>query len=168
MVHTVRYLLLSLIFLFYFVTASPVSAQVCFDNSVCPQGYFCDIQVNPPGMCAERPVTGGGSGDNEYVDGQFLFDIDPLQESGLAKMIQFQTPGGILNILIPYLFTFAGLILFVMLLWGGFEMVSGAATPQSQEAGKNRITAALIGFTLLFVSYWIAQLVEFIFGLSIL
>ena len=78
------------------------------------------------------------------------------------------TPKGIISALLPYLFTFGGLILFVMIIWGGFEMLSGASDPKSQEAGKNRITAAVIGFLLLFASYWLAQIVQSVFGLSIL
>lgn len=78
------------------------------------------------------------------------------------------TPRGIIGEILPYLLTFGGLILFAMLLWGGFEMLSGAANPKSQEAGKQRVTTALIGFLLLFSSYWLAQIVQAIFGISIL
>lgn len=78
------------------------------------------------------------------------------------------TPRGIINNLLPYLFTFGGIILLVMIIWGGFEMLTGAADPKSQEAGKQRITNAVVGFALLFTSYWLAQLVETIFGVSIL
>lgn len=122
-----------------------------------------------------------GSPDDGLVTGEFLYDIDPLNPTSghqgeglvnaaqqLLRFITFQSPAGILNTLIPYLFVFAGLILFVMLLWGGFEMLTGAATPKSTEAGKQRITAALIGFILLFISYWIAQIVQFITGVNVL
>lgn len=85
-----------------------------------------------------------------------------------AKATMFSTPRGIISQLLPYLLTFGGLILFVMLIWGGFEMLTGAANPKAQDAGKQRITAALIGFILLFSSYWLAQLVQTIFGISIL
>lgn len=87
---------------------------------------------------------------------------------GAAPNVALTTPRGILGRLLPYLFTIAGLVLFVMIIWGGFEMLTGAANPKSQEAGKQRITAAVIGFLLLFSSYWIAQIVEAIFGVSIL
>ncbi len=85
-----------------------------------------------------------------------------------AKATTFSTPRGILSELLPYLMTFGGLILFIMLIWGGFEMLGGAADPKAQQAGKSRITSALIGFILLFSSYWLAQLVQTIFGISIL
>lgn len=78
------------------------------------------------------------------------------------------TPRGIISKALPYLFTFAGLILFVMIMWGGFEMLTGAANPKSQEAGKQRITNAIVGFLLLFCSYFLAQLVELILRIDIL
>lgn len=87
---------------------------------------------------------------------------------GSAPDVSLTTPRGILGRLLPYLFTIAGLVLFVMIIWGGFEMLTGAANPKSQEAGKQRITAAVIGFLLLFSSYWLAQIVQAIFGVSIL
>ncbi|MEP7167346.1 MAG: pilin [Candidatus Woesebacteria bacterium] len=82
--------------------------------------------------------------------------------------VQLTTPRGIISKLLPYLFSFAGLILFIMILWGGFEMLTGAADPKSQQAGKERITAAIIGFLLLFSSFWLAQIVQKVFGISIL
>lgn len=85
-----------------------------------------------------------------------------------AKAQAMSTPRGFISAIIPYMFTFGGLILFIMLIWGGFEMLTGAANPKSQEAGKQRITNALIGFILLFSSYWLAQIVQAIFGISIL
>lgn len=79
-----------------------------------------------------------------------------------------ETPGGFLSALFPYLFMGGGVILFGMLVWGGFEMLMGAAEPKQQEAGKQRISAAAIGFVLLFTSYWIAQILQIVFGINIL
>ncbi len=110
---------------------------------------------------------------------QNFSDFDPLKIGGgqdisagggntaSSKAAHFSTPGGILSELLKYAIPAAGLILFVMIVWGGFEILSGASTPQSKDAGKQRITAALIGFVFLFVSYWIAQIVELVFGVRI-
>lgn len=81
--------------------------------------------------------------------------------------VDYTTPRGVISALLPYIFTMAGLILFVMLVWGGFEMLLGASDPKQQQAGQQRLTAALVGFILIFAAYWIAQLVEKIFGVSI-
>ncbi len=101
---------------------------------------------------------------------QFIQDLNDQIFDGVdpAKVAQFQTPRGIISELLPYIFTFAGLILFIMIIWGGMEMLTGASDPKSQEAGKNRIMNAIIGFMLLFCSYFIAQLVELVLRVDIL
>lgn len=155
------------------------SKYACACNGVVPfsmtTGQTC---------CGYRPTGGGTNGC--YSTAQALPDenggngtggvglsastLDNLNASifGGAPDEQLTTPRGIISKLLPYLFTLGGLILFVMLIWGGFEMLTGAANPKSQEAGKQRMTAAIIGFFLLFSSYWLAQLVQTIFGITIL
>lgn len=75
--------------------------------------------------------------------------------------------GGIIGEFLPYLLIIAGLILFAMLVFGGFTMLSGAASKDGMEKGKHMITSALTGFFVIFLAYWIAQLVQVIFGISI-
>lgn len=96
--------------------------------------------------------------------------LNPLRIGGSsqARIDQFSSPAGIINRVLEFAFPLAGLILFVMIIWGGFEMIAGATNSKSLQAGKQRITAALIGFMLLFASFWIIQLVEYIFNLAIL
>lgn len=131
--------------------------------------------TSPPTTPTSQNPQPGFDSANSY----FLGRVNPLTVTGnsnpLLRYVQgmnnlgnFSTPAGFINELLPYLFSLAGVILFMMLVWGGFEMMYGAADTKAQEAGKHRITAALIGFTLLFVSYWIAQILQFIFGVNIL
>lgn len=75
---------------------------------------------------------------------------------------------GVINRALKFIFPIAGLILFVMIIWGGFEILTGADNQKSLEAGKQRITAAIIGFFLLLASYWIIQIIEYITGVIIL
>ena len=111
-------------------------------------------------------VPGGGGGQAALTTAAFeTFNTTIFGKKPDAALY---TPKGIIGKLLPYLLTFGGLILFVMIIWGGFEMLSGASDPKSQEAGKQRMTAAVIGFILLFASYWLAQIVQAVFGLSIL
>lgn len=107
-------------------------------------------------------AAGGGATDS------ILNDIEDAIGLSLPSGGGRPTIGAIITSLLPYLFTFGGMILFGMLIWGGFEMLAGASETKAQEAGKQRITAAVIGFILLFASYWMAQLMEIIFGIKIL
>jgi len=76
--------------------------------------------------------------------------------------------GGIIGDFLPYLLTIAGLILFGMLVMGGFTMLAGAADKEAQDKGKKMITSALVGFFIVFATYWIAQLLQVIFKINIL
>ena len=77
------------------------------------------------------------------------------------------TPGGIVSRVLDFLFPLAGLILFVMLVWGGFEIMMGSVSKKI-DAGKQRVTAAIVGFLLLFASYWIWQILQVVFGIKVL
>ena len=76
--------------------------------------------------------------------------------------------GSIVNAFLPTLMTLAGLILFGMLVMGGFTMLAGAADKESQEKGKKMITSSLTGFFIIFLAYWIAQILQVIFKVNIL
>jgi hypothetical protein len=76
--------------------------------------------------------------------------------------------GGIVGTLLPYVYVIAGLILLVMLIAGGLTLMTAAGNPDKIKSGYGRITTALIGFAIIFVSYLVAQLVEIIFGIAIL
>lgn len=65
------------------------------------------------------------------------------------------------------IFPIAGIILLAYLVWGGFDYLTSMGDPKKAEAGKQKITAAIIGFIIIFVSYWIVQIVDYIFGLEI-
>ncbi|MDP2684814.1 MAG: hypothetical protein Q8P20_07310, partial [bacterium] len=64
----------------------------------------------------------------------------------------------------------AGIILLFILIAGGIGMIAGAgkSDPQTVEKGKKAATSALIGFIVVFCSYWIVKLIETITGLSLI
>ncbi len=95
-------------------------------------------------------------------------DLNPLIIAGSPVAGQLASPGGVVSRLLNFLFPLAGLVLFLLISWGGFEILINSADQKGMEAGKNRVTAAIIGFILLFATYWMAQLVELIFRIKIL
>jgi Type IV secretion system pilin len=78
------------------------------------------------------------------------------------------SPTAIISELLPYALTLAGLILFGMLIIGGFEIMTAATDTKKADAGKARITTAVIGFVIIFAAYWITQILEIMTGVSIL
>ncbi len=157
---------------------------VCKDKDGCLAiAGTCGLPGAPPAdSSSETPGETSPSDEGSLLDAikgptNKTFDaLNPLNISAGLKgestkspyLRSFATPGGVVSRLLLFAFPIAGIILFLMIVWGGFEMVTGAANAKSMDAGKQRITAAVIGFILLFVSYWLMQLIELIFGLSIL
>lgn len=77
------------------------------------------------------------------------------------------TIGGIISAILPYIFVIAGLVLFVFLIMGGFELLTSAGNPESAKKAQDKITSALVGFIIIFLAYWLAQALEIIFGIKI-
>ncbi|MFH2118618.1 MAG: pilin [Candidatus Paceibacterota bacterium] len=106
--------------------------------------------------------------DTFRVTDETLDQFDPLLVGGSDKAQELSTLGGIISRVLTFAFPLAGMIMFVMIVAGGFQMLTGAAGQKSMEEGKKKVTSAVIGFIILFSSYWIAQLLEQIFNIRIL
>lgn len=60
----------------------------------------------------------------------------------------------------------AGIVLFVMLIFGGFRYLTAGADPEAAESAKKIITYAVLGFVMLIVSYLIILLIAQISGVQ--
>lgn len=76
--------------------------------------------------------------------------------------------GDVVSALLPYVYVIAGLILFGFLVIGGFGLLTSAGNPDSVKKAQSKITSALIGFIIIFLSYWLAQILQIIFKIQIL
>ena len=140
--------------------------------------------VDSPGGGGSTPIVPPPASSNTGVDttpdgfnifdnnptSQDFQDLNPLEIAGTPEITEryFNSPGGIISRILLFAFPIAGLILFVMLSWAGFEIVMNAPSGKSVDAGKQRATSAIIGFIILFCSYWIMQAVELVFGIVVL
>lgn len=70
--------------------------------------------------------------------------------------------------ILTYIFVFAGLTLFIYLIIGGFGILTSAGSPDKIKAAQGKITSAIIGFVIIFISYWLMRILEIMFGISIL
>ena len=70
--------------------------------------------------------------------------------------------------ILKYIFPAAGILLMIYLIFGGIQYMTSTGDPKKIEVAKGTITNALIGFFIIFISYWIVQLVGIIFGVDII
>ena len=74
--------------------------------------------------------------------------------------------GDIVSALLPYLFVAAGLLLLLYLIYGGLSLMLSRGDPKAVQSAKGKITGALVGFIIVFASYWLVQIVGKILGLG--
>ena len=79
---------------------------------------------------------------------------------------KFTTVGDIISGILPYVYVIAGIILLLMLISGGLGLMTAAGNPDKTKASMGKITGGLIGFAIIFVSYFIAKIAEAILGVK--
>jgi len=91
-----------------------------------------------------------------------------IEEPDKFKFKNSSDIGEVVTALLPYIFATAGIILFGFIIIGGFAIFTSGGNADKINAGKEKILHAVIGYALLFASYWIAQILEVIFNIPIL
>lgn len=61
----------------------------------------------------------------------------------------------------------ASLAVFAYLIWGGFEWITSGGDKTAIEGARNKITAALVGLTIVASAWAVMLLIEKFFGLNI-
>ncbi|MEA3354945.1 MAG: hypothetical protein U9Q63_00455 [Patescibacteria group bacterium] len=84
------------------------------------------------------------------------------------QLSTFTDLGSLITNLLPYIFIAAGLILFFIIIAAGFSMFASAGNPEKSKKAGQQLTFGIVGFFIIFASYWISQLLEKIFGINIL
>jgi hypothetical protein len=88
----------------------------------------------------------------------------------ITQAPQFQTTGALVSIILKNVYIAAGLLFFVLLIFGGISIILGAGggEPKKTAQGQKAVVAAVTGFFIIFTSYWIVKIIEFVTGITIL
>ncbi|SRR5258706_10907124 len=80
------------------------------------------------------------------------------------------TVGNLVSLILKIAFTVSGVLILFFILFAGFKMVAGAGgnDPKAAEQGKQAASAAVLGFVIVFVAYWIVKLIGLITGLTLI
>ena len=96
-----------------------------------------------------------------------LFLSDKLTDTG-SNPESFRSPGAVISALLPFVFILGGIVMGGMLIIGGFDILTSMGSEDKLKEGSEKIKNSLIGFLLLFGSYWLAQIAELLFKIPIL
>lgn len=136
----------------------------CAEGWICPGGQcrylggfpHCDVACVP--ASADNPDF---AIPNYATIGETNFNFMGWA-SGTSRI------GAIVTAFLPYIFVFAGIALFGYLLYGGFTLATSFGSPKAILEAWLIVFRAVVGFILIFTSYWLMRIVEIVFGLNIL
>lgn len=89
---------------------------------------------------------------------------------GIGTVGPFQHVGSFLSSVLPNIYVISSIILFVLLIVSGllFIISAGQGDEESAKKYQKTITASLIGFLIIFASWWILEIIQTITGINIL
>lgn len=74
--------------------------------------------------------------------------------------------GTIFSSVVGYALGFAGVVLFILLIVGGFKYITSGGDPKAIESAKGTLTSAFMGLVIILVSYLIMVLISKITGVN--
>jgi len=75
--------------------------------------------------------------------------------------------GGLFQRIVSYALGFAGIVLFILLIVGGFKYITSGGDPKAVEGAKKTLTYAIGGLVVILVSYLILVLITNITGVDV-
>jgi len=75
--------------------------------------------------------------------------------------------GVLLERVIAYALGFAGIVLFVLLVVGGFKFITSGGDPKAVEGARKTLTSAIAGLIIILLSYLILLLITNITGVDV-
>lgn len=103
---------------------------------------------------------------NNQVDFNLKDVVVPATNAPIDINSKNLSLGSIISSVLPYIFTIAGILLLVYLIFGGFQLMLSRGDPKAAQSAKSHITNALIGFIIIFIAFWVVQLFGQVLGLT--
>lgn len=81
---------------------------------------------------------------------------------------KFPTLGALLSEALKYAFPLAGIILFFVIIFSGYGFLTSAGDPEKTKKNQGMLVSAIIGFFIIFLAYWLMEILEKIVGIKVL
>lgn len=97
---------------------------------------------------------------NNYLAQQIRIGNTDIQ----GPLVGISTLNDLIGVITSFIYPLASVILLFVLIWGGYDFLMSRGDTEQVNAGKAKITAGIIGFVLLMLSYLITRILGFITG----
>jgi len=91
------------------------------------------------------------------------------ENQGIETKPAYQSLGGFISAILPNVYVVAGVIAFILALIAGLMFIINASKGEGEQAKKwqGALTVSIAGLLIIFLSYWIIQIIETITGIKI-
>lgn len=113
----------------------------------------------PPGEIGAPSESGGA---------YYFFDDFWLDSNGTMVRSVYNNTGSLINIIVRNLFIVAGILFFALIVFSGFKLIFMGDKAKALNSVKQYLTTGVIGLLIMFVAYWVVQLIEILTGGNIL
>ncbi|OGM10794.1 hypothetical protein A2Z22_02820 [Candidatus Woesebacteria bacterium RBG_16_34_12] len=162
-------------------TCVPFGDPCIYDSDCCTNN--CDVTGNCGRAATPTPSTSptntpGGPTNTPGPSSTPAPTIPPLRpidwtshfqtvfpNAGNIQINEVLTLGNIINALLDYILPLTGILLLLFLIYGGFQYMTSGGDPRKAEMARRVITYAIIGFIIVFLAFWIVQIVSKILGI---
>ena len=91
-----------------------------------------------------------------------------LQDTSIGNVTQFQSIGALITSWLPNVYILGGILVLILIIASGLMWIGNAGNIKKIEEAQKILTFAIMGFILLFASYWIIQIIQVLTGVPIL
>lgn len=113
-------------------------------------------------LAEQNPDGSGGGSQGGLINFENLCKAFPPGSFVCGSDV---TVGVLVSKGLNYAFYLAGLILLFTIITSGFQMMVGASNPKSQEEAGKKLTNGVLGFVIVFTSYWIVAIIKKVLGM---
>lgn len=135
-------------------------------------GKLVQAQTESQEVGSPKPTEAINLINDELNDTGILDALNPLKMSSVSDgsgTADTSSLGTIITSVLNIFYPVATIILFILLLWGGIELLIAGTSGQSATAdrAKKRIMAAIIGFVIVIGSALILNIIQAVLGIQI-
>jgi hypothetical protein len=96
-----------------------------------------------------------------------LGDVFKVGDKPINQINEYNSLGAFISSVLPNVYLIAGLILFFLIIFSGYGLLSAGGDQEKLKQSSKALTAAITGFLIIFASYWMIQIIEVLTGINI-
>lgn len=93
-------------------------------------------------------------------------NLQTIQSNAFPGVAFPTSPAALIDLILPYVFSAAGIAVLVYLVTAGLQMMTSKGDPKAMESAKGKMTNAILGIVIMAIAFAIVSIVGKLLGLT--